>query len=62
MKLSHRVRVRVGRTRVVETARGSLRSRILTRLLGNRYGIVLVVPQGANVEAVEIVESDPAPP
>ena len=67
MKLSQRVRVHVAgpggdRGPVVETARGSLRSRMLARILGDRYGVLLVMPRGTHVESVEVVESAKPPP
>ena len=68
MKLSQRVRVYVSgaeddsREKVVETARGSVRSRVLSRLLGNRYGLMLIMPCGMHVESVEVVESAKPPP
>ena len=66
MRFSHRVRVHVARSgkreTVVETARGKLRSRVLTRLLGDQYGVVLVVPRGIHVDSVEVVESVKPPP
>ena len=67
MTLSHRVRVHVAspggpRESVLETAQGSLRSRLLTRLLGNQYAVVVLTPRGKNVTAVEIVESAKSTP
>ena len=66
MKLSQRVRVHVGKTDgkeelVAETAMGRIRNRLLARLLGNQYGVFLVLPRGTNVETVEIVESGRPP-
>ena len=62
MNLKQRVRVHVaregsGKETVLETARGSIRSRVLSRLLGNRYGVFVVTPVGARVDAVEVRES-----
>ncbi len=67
MKLSQRVRVSVSgpgerKEALLETLLGSWRSRRLTRLLGNRYGVLLLIPKGENVESVEIVESAQPPP
>ena len=67
MKLSQRVRVSVSgpgerKEALLETLLGSWRSRWLTRLLGNRYGVLLLIPKGENVESVEIVESAQPPP
>jgi len=61
MKLTQRVRVHVSgageeEEKVLETLQGSWRSRLLTRLLGNRYGVLLLIPKGKNVESVEIDE------
>ena len=66
MRLSQRVRVRVSGSgneeALLETVRGSFRSRLVSRLLGNRYGVVVLIPRGKNVESVEIVESAKPPP
>ena len=66
MRFSHRVRIHVGRSgmreTVVETARGKLRSRVLSRLLGDQYGVMLVIPRGMHVDSVEVVESVKPPP
>ena len=66
MRFSHRVRVHVARSgkreTVVETARGKLRSRVLTRLLGDQYGVMLVIPREMHVDSVEVVESVKPPP
>lgn len=66
MKWSQRVRVHVSgpeeqEETALETLRGSWRSRRLTRLLGNKYGVLLLVPRGKHVESVEIVESERPP-
>ena len=62
MKLRHRVRVNVrrpdgGKEAVLETARGTLRSRALRRLVGDRYAVLVLTPVGRDVDAVEIHES-----
>ncbi len=61
-----RVRVHVsraggGKDTAVEAVRCTLRSRLLTRLAGNRYSVLVLTPVGMNVEAVEIVEKDKPP-
>lgn len=62
MKLRHRVRVNVcrpggGREAVLETAQGSLRSRLLSRLVGDRYAVLVLTPVGMHVDTVEIHEA-----
>ena len=62
MKLRHRVRVNVcgpggGKEAVVETARGSFRSRLLRRLVGDRYAVLVLTPVGRRVDSVEVHES-----
>ncbi len=62
MKLRHRVRVNVcrpggGKEAVVETVRGRLRSRLLRRLVGERYAVLLITPAGMTVDSVEIHEA-----
>ncbi len=62
MKLRHRVRVNVcgpdgGKEAVLETARGKLRSRLLSRLVGDQYAVLLITPVGRHVDSVEIHES-----
>lgn len=62
MRLRQKVRVNVaredgGRESVLQTARGSLRSRLLSRLVGNRYAVFVVTPEGSHVDAVEVRES-----
>ena len=49
MNIKHRVNVNLCRAdgtkeRLLTGADSSLRSRILTRLLGNRYGVLVLVP------------------
>ncbi len=66
MRLRQRIRVNVagpdgGKEAVLETARSTLRSRLLRRLVGDRYAVLVLTPVGRNVESVEIHEScDPA--
>ena len=62
MKLRHRVRVNVcgpggGPEAVLETVRGTIRSRLLRRLAGNRYSVLVLMPAGMRVESVEIHET-----
>ena len=62
MKLRHRVRVNVCRPdgdkeAVLETAQATFRSRILRRLVGDQYAVLVLTPVGRNVDAVEIHES-----
>ena len=62
MQLSQRIRVNVsgpdgGKEAVLETVRGSLRSRVLRKLVGDRYAVLVLTPVGKNVDTVEIRES-----
>lgn len=62
MRLRQRIRVNVsrpdgGKEAVLETARGRLRSRLLRRLVGDRYAVLVLTPVGRNVDAVEVYES-----
>ncbi len=62
MKLKRKVRVNVcgpgeEREAVLKTAQGSLRSRILRRLLGDRYDVVILTPLGTSVDMIEIHET-----
>ena len=62
MRLSQRIRVSVsrpdgGKETVVKTARASLRSRFLSRFVGDQYAVLVLTPVGMNVDAVEIHES-----
>ena len=62
MKLRHRVRVNVcrpggGEEAVLETARGSFRSRMPRRLVGDRYSVLVLTPVGMRVDSVEIHET-----
>lgn len=62
MKLRQRVRVNVcgpdsGKEAVLETARGSFRSRLLRKLAGDRYAVLVLTPVGRNVDSVEIHET-----
>ncbi len=62
MRLKQRIRVNVsgpdgGKEAVLETARGSLRSRLLRRLVGDQYAVLVLTPVGRNVDTVEIHES-----
>ena len=62
MRISQKVRVHVAREsgepeRVLRTANGSVRSRLLSRLIGNRYSVMIITPEGDHVEAVEVRES-----
>ena len=61
MKLRHRVRVNVcrpdgGEEAVLEMARGTLRSRLLRRLVGDQYAVLVLTPVGMKVDSVEIHE------
>ena len=60
MRLKHRIRIRVARPdgsaeTVLRCGSGTIRSRILDRLLGGRTGILLLTP-GTTVEEVEVGE------
>ena len=62
MRLRQRIRVNVrrpdgGEEAVLKTARGSLRSRALGRLVGDRYAVLVLTPVGMHVDSVEIRES-----
>ena len=62
MRLRQRIRVNVsrpdgGKETVLKTARATLRSRLLSRFVGDRYAVLVLTPVGMNVEAVEIRES-----
>ena len=62
MRFRQRVRVNVSgpdgdEERVLETARTSLRSRALRRLMGDQYSVLVLTPVGRNVDVVEIRES-----
>ena len=62
MKLRQRVRVNVCRPdgveeAVLETARTSIRSRLLRRFVGDQYAVLVLTPVGMHVDAVEIHES-----
>ena len=61
MKLRQRVRVNVrrpdgGEEAVLETARGKLRSRMIRRLAGEQYAVLLLTPAGMQVDSIEICE------
>ncbi len=62
MRLRQRIRVNVsgpdgGKETVLKTARSTLRSRLLRRLVGDQYAVLVLTPVGMNVDAVEIHES-----
>ena len=62
MRLRQRIRVNVagpdgGKEAVLETARSTLRSRLLRRLVGGRVVVPVLTPAGRNVESAEIHES-----
>ena len=62
MRLKQRIRVSVsgpdgGKEAVLKTARTTLRSRLLSRFVGDRYAVLVLTPVGRNVDAVEIHES-----
>ncbi len=62
MKLRHRVRVNVcrpggGEEAVLEAARTSLRSRMLRRLVGDQYAVLVLTPVGMRVDSVEVHET-----
>jgi predicted nucleic acid-binding protein len=42
---------------VLKTARATLRSRLLTRFVGDRYAVFVLTPVGRHVEAVEVREA-----
>ena len=61
MRLRQRIRVNVsgqdgGEEAVLETVQGSLRSRMLRRLVGDQYAVMLLTPVGRRVDSVEIHE------
>lgn len=58
MRIMHRVRVNVTRASgvkecVLKTARLSLRSRLLTKLVGQEYAVMVLMPARINVDSVE---------
>ena len=62
MRLRQRIRVSVsrpdgGKETVLKTARTSIRSRLLSRFVGDRYSVLVLTPVGVDVDAVEIHES-----
>ena len=62
MRLKQRIRVSVsgpdgGKEAVLKTARATLRSRLLSRFVGDQYAVLVLTPVGRNVDAVEIHES-----
>ena len=62
MRLRQRIRVNVagpdgGKEAVLETARSTLRSRLLRRLVGDRVAVPVLTPAGRNVKSAEIHES-----
>ena len=62
MRLKQRIRVSVsgpdgGKETVLKTARATLRSRLLSRFVGDQYAVLVLTPVGRNVDAVEIHES-----
>ncbi len=62
MRLRQRVRVNVcrpggGEEAVLKTARGKIRSRVLRRLVGDQYAVLVLTPVGSHVDAVEIHEA-----
>ena len=62
MRFRQRVRVNVSRSpgsneAVLDTARTTLRSRKLRRLVGDQYAVLVLTPAGMNVDGVEIQES-----
>ena len=62
MRLRQRIRVSVsrpdgGEEAVLKTARTSIRSRLLSRFVGNKYAVLVLTPDGVNVDSVEIHES-----
>ncbi len=61
MRLRQRIRVNVsgpdgGKEAVLETAQASLRCRLLRRLVGDRYAVLVLTPVGSHVDSVEIHE------
>ncbi len=62
MRFRQRIRVSVsrpdgGKEAVLKTARTSIRSRLLDRFVGNKYAVLVLTPDGMNVDCVEIHES-----
>ena len=62
MRLKQRIRVSVsgpdgGKEAVLKTARAKLRSRLLSRFVGDQYAVLVLTPVGRNVDSVEIHES-----
>ena len=61
MKLRQRVLVSVtrpeGEEKVLSTARGRLRSRVLRKLAGDRFAVLVLTPESMKIDSVEIRES-----
>ena len=60
MKIRNRVRVNVTRPdgereRILETAVSSLRSRLLTKPVGQEYAVLVLTSAGVNVDSIEVV-------
>ena len=62
MRLRQLVRVNVsrpdgGEETLLKTARTTLRSRLLRRFVGDQYAVLVLMPVGRHVEAVEVRQS-----
>lgn len=62
MKLRNRVRVNVrrpdgGEKAVLETVGRTLRSRLLKRLVGDRYSVLVLTPAGTRIDSMKIHET-----
>lgn len=61
MKLKHHVRVNVsgptgGKVPVLDSVETSFRSRLLRRLVGDSYAVLVLTPVGHSVSSVEVRE------
>ena len=65
MHISHRIRVCVKHDGeeepILKTARARIRSRLLDRLCGAPYSVLVLTPSGVRVDAVEIREEREKP-
>ena len=60
MNLKHRIKVNVrepdtnGKRTILTGGDKSIRNRILSRLLGGKVGVLVLVPEGGSISSVEI--------
>ena len=61
MKLKHRIKINVldpcqEKRTLLSGGDGSIRSRLLNKLLGGKVGVLVLVPDGGSISSVEIHE------